>query len=271
MPSGSACGVPSGRTAPRSSRSGRWRRIWSSDVDEVFVAERPDGGLCGFLEAAIRSRANGCDSTPVGYIEGWYVDEDVRRQGVGRALVEAAEAWARSKGCRQMASDAELWNARQPPGPRGDRLRGDGPARALQEGPGMMERTCTDAGTSSPTTARPGTARSSGATAGRCRSAPRRSPEPAGATGGSCSDPHQGPSPPTGSRRWRGSTCSAWRAGAASRGRSSPPPGPTSPSSTTAPGNLPRTGSSPTGRGWPSRPSWATWPTCRCSPTPGST
>lgn len=82
----------------------------SSDVDEVFVAERPDGRLCGFLEAAIRSRANGCDSTPVGYIEGWYVDEDVRQQGVGRVLVEAAEAWARSKGCRQMASDAELWN-----------------------------------------------------------------------------------------------------------------------------------------------------------------
>jgi aminoglycoside 6'-N-acetyltransferase I len=41
----------------------------SSEVDQVFVAERPDGGLCGFLEAAIQSRANGCDSTPVGYIE----------------------------------------------------------------------------------------------------------------------------------------------------------------------------------------------------------
>jgi aminoglycoside 6'-N-acetyltransferase I len=46
----------------------------------------------------------------VGYIEGWYVDEYVRRCGVGRALVEAAEAWARSRGCRQMASDAELGN-----------------------------------------------------------------------------------------------------------------------------------------------------------------
>jgi aminoglycoside 6'-N-acetyltransferase I len=82
----------------------------SSDVDEVFVAVRPEGGLCGFLEAATRSRANGCDTTPVGYIEGWYLDEDVRQRGVGRALVEAAEAWARSRGCRQMASDAELGN-----------------------------------------------------------------------------------------------------------------------------------------------------------------
>jgi aminoglycoside 6'-N-acetyltransferase I len=84
--------------------------ILESDTEQVFVAERPGGGLCGFLEAALRSRANGCDSTPVGYIEGWYVDGDVRRRGVGGTLVGAAEAWARSRGCRQMASDAELWN-----------------------------------------------------------------------------------------------------------------------------------------------------------------
>jgi aminoglycoside 6'-N-acetyltransferase I len=84
--------------------------ILGSDVEEVFVAERPGGTLCGFLEASLRSRADGCDSTPVGYIEGWYVDDDVRRQGVGGGLVRAAEAWARSRGCRQMASDAELWN-----------------------------------------------------------------------------------------------------------------------------------------------------------------
>jgi aminoglycoside 6'-N-acetyltransferase I len=84
--------------------------LLGSDIEETFFAVRPGGGLCGFLEAALRSRANGCDSTPVGYIEGWYVDPDVRRQGIGRALVAAAEAWARSRGCRQMASDAELWN-----------------------------------------------------------------------------------------------------------------------------------------------------------------
>ena len=84
--------------------------ILSSETEVVLFAERPDGGLCGFLEASLRSRADGCDSTPVGYIEGWYVDPDIRRNGVGRALVSAAEAWARSRGCRQMASDAELWN-----------------------------------------------------------------------------------------------------------------------------------------------------------------
>ena len=86
------------------------QEIVESDTEEVFVAERPDGGLCGFVEAAIRPWAIGCEARPVGYVEGWNVDEDARRHGAGRALVEAAEAWARSRDCRQMASDAELWN-----------------------------------------------------------------------------------------------------------------------------------------------------------------
>jgi aminoglycoside 6'-N-acetyltransferase I len=84
--------------------------ILAGDSEEVLFAERLCGGLCGFLEAAIRSRADGCERHPAGYIEGRYVEPDVRRQGVGRALVEAAEAWARMMGCRQMASDAELLN-----------------------------------------------------------------------------------------------------------------------------------------------------------------
>ena len=77
----------------------------------VFVAVRPGGGLCGFVEASVRPMADGCTTQPVGYVEGWYVDPDVRKQGVGRRLVEAAEAWAASRGCREMASDAHLENA----------------------------------------------------------------------------------------------------------------------------------------------------------------
>ena len=45
----------------------------------VWIAERPSGGLCGFLEASIRPYAEGSEAQPVGYIEGWYVDPDVRR------------------------------------------------------------------------------------------------------------------------------------------------------------------------------------------------
>jgi aminoglycoside 6'-N-acetyltransferase I len=84
--------------------------ILRDQTDSVFLVENPEGGLCGFLEASIRPWADGCDTRPVGYIEGWFVDPPLRRRGVGRALVAAAEAWARGQGCRQMASDAELWN-----------------------------------------------------------------------------------------------------------------------------------------------------------------
>jgi aminoglycoside 6'-N-acetyltransferase I len=88
------------------------------DVDEmladpgsaVFVAVRPDGCLAGFLEVSTRKFADGCETSPVGYIEGWYVDQDVRGAGVGAALVRAAEEWARGLGCQEMASDTWLDN-----------------------------------------------------------------------------------------------------------------------------------------------------------------
>ena len=76
----------------------------------VVPREGGGGGLCGFVELSVRPWADGCDSSPVGYIEGWFVDPDVRRRGVGRALIAAGEAWARERGCAEMGSDAELWN-----------------------------------------------------------------------------------------------------------------------------------------------------------------
>ena len=77
---------------------------------EVFVAEREDGSLAGFVEVGARPYADGCESSPVGYIEAWYVDEAVRRSGYGRALLAAAEDWARARGYQEMASDARLDN-----------------------------------------------------------------------------------------------------------------------------------------------------------------
>jgi aminoglycoside 6'-N-acetyltransferase I len=76
----------------------------------VFVAERADGSVCGFVEVGSRPYADGCRTSPVGYIEAWYVDPDVRREGFGRALLRAAESWAMSRGFSEMASDALLDN-----------------------------------------------------------------------------------------------------------------------------------------------------------------
>jgi aminoglycoside 6'-N-acetyltransferase I len=76
----------------------------------VFILERAGGGLGGFLEAGTRKYAEGCATGPVGYIEGWFVDKDLRGHGYGHALVREAEDWARSQGFREMASDTWLDN-----------------------------------------------------------------------------------------------------------------------------------------------------------------
>jgi aminoglycoside 6'-N-acetyltransferase I len=83
---------------------------WVARSDAVvLVADRPDGqGLAGFAEVGTRLYADGCDTSPVAYLEGWYVDCDVRRQGIGAALVCAAEMWARERGYHELASDALL-------------------------------------------------------------------------------------------------------------------------------------------------------------------
>jgi aminoglycoside 6'-N-acetyltransferase I len=76
----------------------------------VLVAERPGGGLCGFAEVGARSIAEGCDTSPVAYLEGWYVDPDRRGQRIGAGLLQAVEAWARRAGYRELASDTTLTN-----------------------------------------------------------------------------------------------------------------------------------------------------------------
>ncbi len=76
----------------------------------VFVHERSHGKLGGFIEVSVRHRVDGTMSPRVGYVEGWYVDPDLRGKGVGRTLVAQAEAWAKQMGFTELASDAELEN-----------------------------------------------------------------------------------------------------------------------------------------------------------------
>ena len=81
-----------------------------ADSQLVLVAETDNGRLVGFLEASIRPFVEDCETDNVGYLEGWFVEEKYRRQGIGATLVEAAEDWAREKDCEEMASDAEVGN-----------------------------------------------------------------------------------------------------------------------------------------------------------------
>ena len=82
-----------------------------SDRATVFLAAAADGRPRGFVEVAMRPWAEGCETSPVGYVEALYVAPDARNGGLATALLRAAEAWAADRGCREMASDAEVDNA----------------------------------------------------------------------------------------------------------------------------------------------------------------
>jgi aminoglycoside 6'-N-acetyltransferase I len=73
----------------------------------IFIASDENRMMQGFIQVGMRSHADGCDvAQPVGYVEGWFVRDPARRQGLGMALMREAERWARDRGCKEMASDA---------------------------------------------------------------------------------------------------------------------------------------------------------------------
>ena len=83
----------------------------SHDSESASVTAARGTAMVGFLEVGLRSHADGCDTShAVGFIEGWYVLETWRRQGVGAQLLAAAERWARAQGCIEMASDTWIDN-----------------------------------------------------------------------------------------------------------------------------------------------------------------
>ncbi|MDN6857628.1 GNAT family N-acetyltransferase [Pseudomonas sp. CAN2814] len=103
-------------------------QLWPGDHAEEFFEEARDilaqpqrfgawllrdeqGRALGLAEASVRSDyVNGTDGSPVLFLEGIYVREDARRQGVARALVRVVQAWGRAQGCVGFASDAALDN-----------------------------------------------------------------------------------------------------------------------------------------------------------------
>lgn len=65
----------------------------------------------GFAQCQLRhDYVEGTGSSPVGYLEGIFVSEEYRRMGYARVLLSACEVWAKSRGCREFASDCELTN-----------------------------------------------------------------------------------------------------------------------------------------------------------------
>jgi aminoglycoside 6'-N-acetyltransferase I len=62
------------------------------------------------IEVSLRNVVDGCLTSPVGYIEGVYIDPTQRGAGLSRRLLQYAEEWCRSMGCTEIATDAEFEN-----------------------------------------------------------------------------------------------------------------------------------------------------------------
>jgi aminoglycoside 6'-N-acetyltransferase I len=75
-----------------------------------FIAETADGAPAGFAEVSIRKFANGCETQPVPFLEGIWVEPPLRRQGIGRLLLDQVEAFAAARGFREIGSDALIDN-----------------------------------------------------------------------------------------------------------------------------------------------------------------
>ncbi|EIY7490742.1 GNAT family N-acetyltransferase, partial [Salmonella enterica] len=88
------------------------------DGEEILQADHlvsfiamADGVAIGFADASIRhDYVNGCDSSPVVFLEGIFVLPSFRQRGVAKQLIAAVQRWGTNKGCREMASDTSPEN-----------------------------------------------------------------------------------------------------------------------------------------------------------------
>lgn len=82
-----------------------------SQPDAAFFLAFDGETPVGFAQCQLRrDYVEGTESSPVGYLEGIFVAEGCRHQGIARELLVACEIWAKAQGCAEFASDCELSN-----------------------------------------------------------------------------------------------------------------------------------------------------------------
>ncbi|WP_299149254.1 aminoglycoside 6'-N-acetyltransferase [uncultured Tateyamaria sp.] len=93
------------------------------DEAAAMLAKSPDNAIVcldvvdgtrirAFAEATLRhDHVNGCNTSPVAFLEGIFVHPRYQGSGIGRALLRSVQSWAQEQGCSELASDAHLENA----------------------------------------------------------------------------------------------------------------------------------------------------------------
>lgn len=101
-------------------------KIWDSDdkveIEQEFIdMTRNEESTCfikfidakaiGFANASLRhDYVEGCETSPVAYLEAIYVEEEHRLLGYAKDLVNRCEEWGREQGAKEFASDCILTN-----------------------------------------------------------------------------------------------------------------------------------------------------------------
>ena len=102
------------------------QKLWPShtraELEREFDALLADGQAAVFLHYAGENAVafaqcqlrhdyvEGTSGSPVGYLEGIFVDAAYRNRGIASSLLRCCEVWAREQGCAEFASDCELEN-----------------------------------------------------------------------------------------------------------------------------------------------------------------
>ena len=81
------------------------------DKNVCLIVKEEKNQIVGFAQVGLRvDYVEGCETSPVGYLEGIFVMPPYRNKGYAKELIKHAESWAKEKGCSEFASDCELEN-----------------------------------------------------------------------------------------------------------------------------------------------------------------
>ena len=81
-----------------------------SDNAVVFI-KYVDNKAIGFAQCQLRNDyVEGTDTSPVGYLEGIFVEEEYRHNGYAKELLSKCENWAKERHCTEFSSDCAIDN-----------------------------------------------------------------------------------------------------------------------------------------------------------------
>ena len=84
--------------------------IIRSDNAACFM-KYAEGKPIGFAQCQLRyDYVEGTETSPVGYLEGIFIQQEFRHKGFAKELLQECENWAKEKECSEFASDCEIDN-----------------------------------------------------------------------------------------------------------------------------------------------------------------